>query len=166
MADAALDMTCVAAAVPVYAEKRQQPPGRVRHAYKMMDSDNNGSISKEELMAGFKSELGEAPAQHVVEWIDTNFEKHGTDIGNGTKELSIKVFMRFYAGVLFAHFDKDNSGTLELAEVQKALAFLVKPDAAGEKTAPVVSFPAEFQQAGGEVSLPFAWFWATFKSMD
>ena len=50
-----------------------------------------------------------------------------------------QVFSRFYAEVLFKHFDVDNSGTLQLAEVEEALKHLVKPNADGTKTMPPVA---------------------------
>ena len=68
--------------------------------------------------------------------------------------------------MLFRHFDEDNSGTLELAEVQKALAFMVKPNEEGVQVAPVVAYPAEFTQESGEVNLPISWFWGYFSAME
>ena len=66
----------------------------------------------------------------------------------------------------FKLFDKDNSGTLELAEVQEALKHLVKPDADGNKAMPVVAYPPEFTDDKGEVRLPMSWFWLTFSAME
>ena len=85
---------------------------------------------------------------------------------NTDGQLNKKVFARFYAEVLFRHFDADNSDTLELAEMQKALGHLVKPNADGSKTLPVIAYPPEYTDAKGEVHLPVKWFWATFMSME
>ena len=68
--------------------------------------------------------------------------------------------------MLFRYFDADNNGTLELAEVSRALEHLVKPDADGKRPRPVMAFPPEFTTESGEVHLPISWFWATFSAME
>ena len=83
---------------------------------------------------------------------------------DGKKVLTAKVFGRYFCEVMFRHFDKDNSGTLELAEVQEALKFLVKPDADGNKVAPIIAFPPELTTESGEVHLPISWFWPCVRS--
>ena len=45
------------------------------------------------------------------------------------KVLSIKLFSRFYAEVLYRHFDADNNGGLSADEAKAALKFLTKPGA-------------------------------------
>jgi len=160
-----LDMTAVAAAVPAGTTPKNKPPGRVRYMFKKMDADNSGSVSKPELMAGFKEEFKVDLAKHVTDWIDEAFEKHATDC-NGEKALSNKVFGRFYAGVLFRHFDADNSSKLDLVEVEKALMHLVKKNEDGTKTKPIVAYPPEFKKENGDVELPEQWFWSFFKAME
>jgi len=141
------------------------PPGRVRHLYKTMDKDCNGGLSLDELKKGFAKDLGSELAPHVLACIEALFEAHAEDPGDGTKVITTKQFSRFYCEVLFAHFDKDQSGTLELDEFQAALGFLVKPDADGTKCLPVVPYPPEFTKESGEVNLPKGWFWQFFKAM-
>ena len=68
--------------------------------------------------------------------------------------------------IMFKHFDKDNSGTLQLAEVAEALQFIVKPDAAGNKVMPVLAYPPELTDEKGETHLPISWFWPLFSSME
>ena len=88
--------------------------------------------------------------------------QHATDESVG-RALKVNVFSRFYAEILFQHFDADNNGTLQIAEVEKALKFLVKPKE-GETAELAVAFPG--QGDGAEVNLPFAWFWAQYQAMD
>ena len=144
------------------------PPGRVRHLYKTMDKNNSGGLSLAELKAGFARELtpGASLAPHVIAKLEEEFAKRATQEAGGGKALMPTVFSRFYCEMLFRHFDKDNNGTLELAEVSEALKYLVKPNADGVKVAPVVAYPPEFTTASGEVHLPIQWFWAHFSSME
>ena len=55
------------------------------------------------------------------------FDRVASDDKQDGQSLKASHFGRFYAEVLFRHFDADNSGTLGLAGVQKAMAFLTKP---------------------------------------
>jgi len=149
------------------------PPGRVRAAWKKLDTDRDGFLTLDECLSGFASELGvEALDPRVVQCIETMFEAHGAEKKDGflgmasTHVLSITSFSRFYAEVLFTHFDVNGNGTLQLAEVQEALCFLVKPNAQGERVMPSIAFPPEFTKPSGEVELPMSWFWATFTAMD
>jgi len=137
------------------------PPGRVRALFKKLDKDKSGGLSREELTSGFAAEFGVAKlADHVVKAMDENLKKYGSAVG-GKQVITANVFSRFYAEVLFRHFDVDNSGTLELCEVQSALGYLVKGGAP-----PVIAYPPEHTDEKGEVHLPINWFWATFRAMD
>ena len=139
---------------------RTRPPGRVRHAFKQMDLNRSGGLTLEELKAGMAKELGvEELAPHVFQAMEYQFLAHADDREDGVKVLTAKVFSRYYCEVLFRHFDKNNNGVLELAEVHEALKFLVKPDADGNQLVPVVAFPPEFCDEDGEVKLPITWFW-------
>ena len=109
---------------------------------------------------------GASLAPHVIAKLEEEFAKRATQEAGGGKALMPTVFSRFYCEMLFRHFDKDNNGTLELAEVSEALKYLVKPNADGVKVAPVVAYPPEFTTASGEVHLPIQWFWAHFSSME
>ena len=139
---------------------RTRPPGRVRHAFKQMDLNRSGGLTLEELKAGMAKELGvEELAPHVFQAMEYQFLAHADDREDGVKVLTAKVFSRYYCEVLFRHFDKNNNGVLELAEVHEALKFLVKPDADGNQVMPVIVFPSEYCRLDGEVKLPISWFW-------
>ena len=144
------------------------PPGRVRHLYKTMDKNNSGGLSLAELKAGFTRELtpGASLAPHVIAKLEEEFAKRATQEAGGGKALMPTVFSRFYCEMLFRHFDKDNSNTLELEEVQNALKHMVKPNADGVQVMPIVAYPPEFTTESGEVHLPLTWFWATFSAME
>ena len=77
--------------------------------------------------------------------------------------LKIKLFNRFYAEVLFKHFDANNNGTLQLDEATKALRFLVKPTEGQPE--PVLALPADYSR-DGELHLPWSWFASVYKSME
>eukprot|EP00316_Scyphosphaera_apsteinii_P022610 CAMPEP_0119308312 /NCGR_PEP_ID=MMETSP1333-20130426/9977_1 /TAXON_ID=418940 /ORGANISM="Scyphosphaera apsteinii, Strain RCC1455" /LENGTH=166 /DNA_ID=CAMNT_0007312055 /DNA_START=26 /DNA_END=526 /DNA_ORIENTATION=+ len=158
------------AAVSLNESKRanhKQPPGRVRHAFKKMDKDQSGGVSYQELLDGLCKDFKVNEfATHVKEKMEKAFNEHAAEDDSGTKVLSAKVFSRFYCEVLFAHYDVDNSGTLQLAEVQKALAHLVKPNANGVQVPPTVAYPPEFTGSDGEVHLPIQWFWPFFSAME
>ena len=165
------EATAAMAAVSVAEAKspanHSLPPGRVRHTFHKLDTDKNGSLSMDELKTGFAKEFKvDALAPHVLAKIDEMFEKHATENSEGKKELPQKVFSRFYCEVLFRHFDKDNSNTLELEEVQNALKHMVKRNADGVQVMPIVAYPPEFTTESGEVHLPLTWFWATFSAME
>ena len=139
---------------------RTRPPGRVRHAFKQMDVNRSGGLTLEELKAGMAKELGaDELAPHVFQAMEYEFLVHADDREDGVKVLTAKVFSRYYCEVLFRHFDKNNNGVLELAEVHEALKFLVKPDADGNQVMPVIVFPPEYCRLDGEVKLPISWFW-------
>jgi len=155
------------AATVVKQARCTQPPGRVRHLFKKLDVDGSGALCFEEIEKGLANEFGvDALAPHVLEKLQEAFAKVKTTDDSEEDVLSAKFFGRFYAEALFRHFDKDDSGTLELAEFQEALGHLVKPKADGTKDLPVVAFPPEVTDEKGEVHLPVSWFWSTFKSMD
>ena len=118
---------------------RSLPPGRVRHLFKKLDVDGSGGLSIKEVTEGFAKEFGvEQLASHVTTGMQSMIEQHGTVSGEG-KIITASKFSRFYAEVLFLHFDKDNSGTLELAEVQEALKQIAKPNDKGEKIPPIIA---------------------------
>ena len=177
------EVTAAMASVSLEA-KRNEPPARVRHLFKTLDVDNSGTLSWEELETGFTKHFGvEKLAPHVLAKMKEAFDKVCCDsdpsLTRKTSSLSLagaqvkvddhltkKVFARFYAEVLFRHFDADNSDSLQLAEMQNALGHLVKPNADGTKTLPVLAYPPEFTDEKGEVHLPVKWFWATFMAME
>ena len=64
------------------------------------------------------------------------------------KVLSIKLFSRFYAEVLYRHFDADNNGGLSANEAKAALKFLTKPGA--PEAAIALPSPRGLDVSGGE----------------
>ena len=94
------------------------------------------------------------------------FEAKASDEAVG-KALKINVFSRFYAEILFKHFDASNTGTLQLAEAETALKWLLKPKhgTLGEAQQLAVALPPGVPQ-GGPASLPFAWFWVHYQAME
>jgi len=143
------------------------PPGRVRHLFKTLDKDNSGGLSMQEVVAGFAKEFGVSQlAPHVTAAMKAMIDEHGTITNGDEKVVTTSKFSRFYAEVLFKHFDKDNNGTLELGEVERALKHIVKPNAAGERVAPTIAFPPQYYDDAGEIHLPMQWFWATFTAME
>mmetsp|Transcript_11757 Transcript_11757/g.28115 ORF Transcript_11757/g.28115 Transcript_11757/m.28115 type:complete len:140 (-) Transcript_11757:375-794(-) len=138
------------------------PPARVRHLFRTLDADGNGTLSLEELLSGFEKEFGNL-RPHAKDAVFALFEAHASDEGNG-KGLKIGKFNRFYAEILFKHFDADNNGTLQAEEAQEALKFLMKP-AAGQPQASVAFPPTAYNEAG-ELQLPFSWFWTYYQAMD
>jgi len=148
----------------VSAANRAVPPARVRDVFIMMDTDKDGALSLEELKVGFAKDLkiqGDLPKQ-VLACLETNFAAWAPD-----GLLKKEIFCRLYAEVLFAYFDEDKNGTLELAEAQKALTHLVKkPYWGGEKATPTIAFPPEFMGKDGEVHVPFESFFMYLTAMD
>lgn len=142
------------------------PPGRVRHTFKKWDADKNGSLSLAELQAGFESEFGKELAPHAKDAIPTLFEKHAKVDEAGEQSLNVTVFNRFYAEILFKHFDASNDGKLQLAEAQEALAFLVKPSADGGKPNVSMAYPPDAYDETGALALPKSWFLSMYQAME
>jgi len=152
MAEAATEaMANVSIAEPKIVANHAKPPGRVRFMFHKLDTDKSGGLSIEELKTGFAADFKlDTLAPHVIEAIDTMFSAHAVAGEDGVKELKAGKFSRFYAEVLFHHFDADNSGTLELAEVQNALKHMVRKNADGEQVMPIIAYPPEFTTESGE----------------
>jgi len=154
---------------------RNKPPGRVRALFRKLDKDDSGGLSLTELRIGFAQEFNCQLAPHVRKAIEVGFDKVATSDFRGSwanpgeilgKSVKPNCFARLYCEVLFRHFDKDNSGTLELAEASAALMYLVKPNADGVRAPPTIAYPPEYTDERGEVHLPVSWFWTIFQAMD
>jgi len=134
------------------------PPGRVRHMFKKLTPP----LDLECLINGFRTEF-DAPdfaaegtsARTKLELAFSKASKDGGIVVSGT-------FSRFYCEALFRWVDADDNDMLELAEFEKALKHLVKPNA----PMPAVAFPPQFTAEDGEVHLPMQWFWPMFSSME
>ena len=69
----------VAEATPQTAANHGMPPGRVRHMFKTLDTDGNGTLSLEELKMGFKKDFKvDALAPHVRAAVGSNQPTRGT----------------------------------------------------------------------------------------
>ena len=99
---------------------------------------------------------------HAREAIPALFEAHSTVEPSVGRALKINVFSRFYAEILFKHFDASNNGALELAEAEAALKWLLKPKHGklGQEQQLTVALPGNAQ------SLPFSWFWSHYQAME
>ena len=63
----------VAEATPQTAANHGMPPGRVRHMFKTLDTDGNGTLSLEELKKGFAKDFKvDALAPHVRAAVGSN----------------------------------------------------------------------------------------------
>ena len=141
------------------------PPGRVRHMFKKLDANGDRVLTRAELESGFTKEFGQ-PAPHVVEAIPKMFDAHAShDEKLGKIVLRVGDFSRFYAELLFKHFDADNNGTLQREEAQAALRFLTKQPSGGAAPEVVLALPASAEE-GGKIHLPFSWFWDQYRAME
>ena len=69
----------VAEATPQTAANHGMPPGRVRHMFKTLDTDGNGTLSLEELKKGFAKDFKvDALAPHVRAAEGSNQPTRGT----------------------------------------------------------------------------------------
>ena len=69
----------VAEATPQTAANHGMPPGRVRHMFKTLDTDGNGTLSLEELKKGFAKDFKvDALAPHVRAAVGSNQPTRGT----------------------------------------------------------------------------------------
>ena len=141
------------------------PPGRVRSMFKKLDANGDKVVTLAELQAGFEEEFaarsGGGLAAHAKARIPEIFDEHATDDEARGKVLKIGIFSRFYAEVLFSHFDTSNNGSLQMDEAQRALKFLLKPDEAANEIA--IAYPCD---PDGEMKLPFSWFWVNYQAME
>ncbi|XP_042411463.1 calcium-dependent protein kinase 16-like [Zingiber officinale] len=98
----------------------------IKEMFRMMDTDNDGIVSHEELKAGlskFGSHLVESEVHMLVEAVDTN--------GKGTLDygefLAVSLHLQRMANDehlrrAFSYFDKDGNGFIEPNELHEALA--------------------------------------------
>ncbi|RWR95617.1 calcium-dependent protein kinase 13 [Cinnamomum micranthum f. kanehirae] len=97
----------------------------IKEMFRMMDTDNDGAISFDELKAGiqkFGSQLAEAEVQMLVEAVETN--------GKGTLDsgefIAVSLHLQRMANdehlrKAFSYFDKDGNGYIEPEELREAL---------------------------------------------
>jgi hypothetical protein len=157
----------------VRAPSQNRMPERTRAFFTKLDRNKDNRVSLEELQAGFEREFKGSLREHAKQEIATLFEAHAQaeggwgPMGSASKTLKPGSFNRFYAEVLFKHFDANNNGYLELAEAEEALRFL-RPNKAdgGGKDDVHVAFPTSAYTESGELRLPKAWFFALYQSME
>jgi len=142
-------------------------PQRTKRFFHQLDRDKDNKVTLDELQTGFEAEFKGTLAAHAKEAIVSLFEAHAVTEGwTSGKFLKPGSFNRFYAEILFRHFDANNNGYLELAEAQEALKFLVKKKEDGEKPDVNAVFPASAYTEAGELKLPKAWFFQMYKAME
>uniref|UniRef100_A0A804K260 non-specific serine/threonine protein kinase n=1 Tax=Musa acuminata subsp. malaccensis TaxID=214687 RepID=A0A804K260_MUSAM len=104
----------------------------IKEMFRMMDTDNDGIVSHDELKAGlakFGSHLVESEVQMLIEAVDTN--------GKGTLDYGEFVAVSLHLQRMandehlrraFSYFDKDGNGFIEPEELREALAEDGAPD--------------------------------------
>uniref|UniRef100_A0A6V7QRG5 non-specific serine/threonine protein kinase n=1 Tax=Ananas comosus var. bracteatus TaxID=296719 RepID=A0A6V7QRG5_ANACO len=98
----------------------------IKEMFKMMDTDNDGTVSYEDLKSGlakFGSHLAESEVQMLIEAVDTN-GKGKLDYG---EFLAVSLHLQRMANDehlrrAFSYFDKDSNGYIEPEELREALA--------------------------------------------
>ncbi|KAK1697547.1 hypothetical protein QYE76_014244 [Lolium multiflorum] len=106
----------------------------IKEMFKVMDTDNDGIVSYEELKSGiakFGSHLAESEVQMLIEAVDTN-GRGALDYG---EFLAVSLHLQRMANDehlrrAFLFFDKDGDGFIEPGELQEALV----EDGAGDIT--------------------------------
>ena len=82
----------VAEATPQTAANHGMPPGRVRHMFKTLDTDGNGTLSLEELKKGFAKDFKvDALAPHVRAAEGSNQPTRGTAPQTPSTCLPLKI---------------------------------------------------------------------------
>uniref|UniRef100_A0A0A8ZKE8 EF-hand domain-containing protein n=1 Tax=Arundo donax TaxID=35708 RepID=A0A0A8ZKE8_ARUDO len=97
----------------------------IKEMFKVMDTDNDGIVSYEELKSGiakFGSHLAESEVQMLIEAVDTN-GRGALDYG---EFLAVSLHLQRMANDehlrrAFLFFDKDGNGYIEPEELQEAL---------------------------------------------
>ena len=136
-------------------------PARVHELFAKLDTDQDELLSRDELVSGLSIEFPDLPA-HCVEAIPALFEAHAiTSAGTEERCLDVQLFNSIYAAILYAKFDSNNDGWLQLEEAQAALSFL-QPQ--GPDAAQAIAFPPEAYTPQG-VQLNREWFWSVFQLM-
>jgi Ca2+-binding EF-hand superfamily protein len=163
-------------AEPVVIVYESPVPTRVAALFSRLDLNGDGRISRAELTQGLESdefpELTEHAraavpalwAAHAPRSEDSASSSSSSDEQEGAEDrfLDLKVFNSFYAAMLFASFDVDNTGFLSLDQATRALDFL-QPNASAAGVA--YAFPASDDAEPGVVRLGADWFWSVFQRM-
>ena len=161
-----------AVAMPVAAPAIPSVPARVRACFTRLDADADGRISLEDLAAGFARELYGAegalktalPAAARTALEELFAASAIGDWSFGERYVDKRLFVAFYANMLFMRHDADGDGRLTHAEAQAALKFLARPPKDGTPK-PDVHFacPTDAYDAQtGELRMGRDWFWQLF----
>ena len=139
-------------------------PRRTKAFFAKLDKDKDNRVTLTELQSGFEKEFKGQLRPHAKDAIVELFEAHAKEDAAG-KSLKPGSFNRFYAEILFRHFDENNNGTLQLEEAQEALKFLY-PTKDGAKPDVNVAFPDSAKTESGEFALPKGWFFMTYQAVE
>ena len=101
----------------------------LRRAFKVLDTNNDGMLSKQEIIVGFEMLYGEGKAEFAAEEAERVFNKVDID-GSGQIDYSEWVVStinkeklltneKLYAA--FSLFDKDQGGTISATEIKDVL---------------------------------------------
>ena len=100
---------------------------RLVSIFKVMDQDNDGYVTKQDIVEAYQSFFGKVPN---IEVINSLFDYCDLD-GSGTIELSEfvigaiderSVFTQERLATAFKYFDKDGSGEISASEIAECLA--------------------------------------------
>ena len=141
--------------------RRGVPPGRVQRAYKKLDADSNMSLTLKELQKGLDAEFGGLSAAAAAA-VPALFTAHAEQTAHGGVAIPIGKFSRFYAEIMFKHFDSDGNGMLQVEEAQKAFAHLIKPGTG----VGMPTIPGNYLKEGGKLYLTLKGFWQIFTAME
>ena len=155
----------------ISARSQDGIPTRTKQFFHKLDANKDGKVTLDELQAGFEKEFKSGLMLHAKEAILTLFEEHakaeeGAAGFFGAKALRAGSFNRFYAEILFKHFDANENGHLELAEAQEALKFLCRTKKDGAKPNLNVVYPNDAYTESGELRLPRSWFFQMYQAME
>jgi len=148
----------------VHKPSEKGMPRRTKAFFAKLDKDKDNRVTLTELQSGFEKEFKGQLRPHAKDAIVELFEAHAKEDAVG-KSLKPGSFNRFYAEILFRHFDANNNGTLQLEEAQEALKFLY-PTKDGAKPDVNVAFPDSAKTESGEFALPKGWFFMTYQAVE
>jgi Ca2+-binding EF-hand superfamily protein len=137
-------------------------PMRVADVFLRLDTNQDGVISKDELMTGCELEFP-TMAEHTRAEVVALFDAHAMAVAAPVdRGLDLQLFNSAYAAILFSLFDANDDGWLQLEEAREALRFL-RPGGDAD-AAETFAFPEEAYTPEG-IRLSREWFYSIFQVM-